>query len=95
MLGAAKFISGRYAEAIEAYRRNVAQGGPMGPTMLHVWAASYVAAGRMDEARKTADELLKFFPEFSLSRFRMLHMYRKPEDTQRLIGYLRQAGLPD
>ena len=63
--------------------------------MLHVWAASYVAAGRMDEARSTANELLKFLPEFSLSRFRMLHMYRKSEDSQRLIGYLRKAGLPE
>ena len=95
LLGASKFISGRYEEAIEAYRRNVAQGGPIGLPMLHVWAASYVAAGRIEEARKTADELLKFFPEFSLNRFRMLHMYRKPEDTKRLIGYLRQAGLTD
>ena len=95
LLGISKFISGRYEEAIEAYRRNVAQGGPIGPPMLHVWAASYVAAGRMEEAHRTANELLKFFPEFSLSRFRMLHMYRKPEDSQRLIGYLRQAGLPE
>ncbi len=95
LLGSSKFISGRYEEAIEAFGRNVAQGGPIAPPMLHVWAASYAAAGRMEEARRTANELLKFLPEFSLSRFRMLHMYKKTEDTQRLTGYLRQAGLPE
>jgi adenylate cyclase len=95
LLGISKFVSGRYEEAIEVYRRNVARGGPIGLPMLHVWVACYVATGQMEEARSTADELLNFFPQFSLSSFRMLHMYRKPEDTQRLIGYLRQAGLPD
>ena len=63
--------------------------------MLHVWAASCVAAGRMEEARGIARELLKFLPEFSLKRYRMLHMYKNEEDSQRLIGYLRKAGLPD
>ena len=95
LLGSSKFNSGRYEDAIEAFSRNAAQGGPIAPPMLHVWAASYAAAGRMEEARRTANELLKFLPEFSLSRFRMLHMYKKPEDTQRLIGYLRKAGLPE
>ncbi len=63
--------------------------------MLHAWAAAYVAAGRMKEARDTADELLKFFPDFSLKRYRMLHMYKSEEDSQRLVGYLRKAGLPE
>ena len=95
LLGISQFIAGRYSEAIEAYRRNVAQGGPMGAPMLHPWAAAYVAAGRMEEARETANELLKFFPDFSLKRYRMLHIYKSEEDSQRLIGYLRQAGLPE
>ncbi len=63
--------------------------------MLHVWVAAYVAAGRMDEARDTATELLNFFPEFSLKRYRMLHIYKNEEDSERLIGYLRKAGLPE
>ncbi len=95
LLGISKFIAGRYVEAIEVYKRNVAQGGPIGLPMLHVWAASCVAAGRMEEARGIARELLKFLPEFSLKRYRMLHMYKNEEDSQRLIGYLRKAGLPD
>ncbi len=95
LLGISQFIAGRYSEAIEAYRRNVAQGGPMGAPMLHPWAAAYVAVGRMEEARDTANELLKFFPEFSLKRYRMLHIYKREEDSRRLVGYLRQAGLPE
>lgn len=67
----------------------------MGPSMLHCWVAAYVAEGRIDEARVTANELLKFFPEFSLNRYRMLHIYKNKEDSQRLIGYLSKAGLPE
>ncbi len=63
--------------------------------MLHAWVAAYVAEGRMEEARETAKELLRFFPEFSLKRFRMLHIYKNDEDSQRLIGFLRMAGLPE
>ena len=51
--------------------------------------------GRIDEARATAEQLLTFYPEFSLERYRMLHMYKNKEDSQRLIGYLREAGLPE
>ncbi|MEE8636109.1 MAG: tetratricopeptide repeat protein, partial [Acidiferrobacterales bacterium] len=95
LLGIAKFLAGRYAEAIEAFKRNVARGGPMGASMLHPWVAAYVAEGRIEEAHDTAKELLTFFPEFSLKRFRMLHIYKNEEDSQRLIGYLRKAGLPE
>ncbi len=95
LLGVARFAAGRYGAAIEAFKRNVAQGGPMGPSMLHCWVAAYVAEGRIDEARVTANELLEFFPEFSLNRYRMLHIYKNKEDSQRLIGYLSKAGLPE
>ncbi len=54
LLGIAKFIAGRYAEAIEAFKRNVARGGPMGAPMLHFWVAAYVAEGRIEEAHDTA-----------------------------------------
>ncbi len=67
----------------------------MGASMLHPWVAAYVAEGRIEEAHDTAKELLRFFPEFSLKRFRMLHIYKNEEDSQRLIGYLRKAGLPE
>jgi adenylate cyclase len=95
LLGNACCAAGRYGEAIEAFKRNVAQGGPMGAPMLHSWVAALVAEGRLDEARATANELLKFFPEFSLKRYGMLHMHKNKEDSQRLIGYLREAGLPE
>ena len=95
LLGAAKCAASKYGAAIEAFNRNAAQGGPMGPTMLHCWAAAYMTEGRIDEARATAEQLLTFYPEFSLERYRMLHMYKNKEDSQRLIGYLREAGLPE
>ena len=67
LLGISKFNAGRYSEAIDTYKRNVAQGGPVGAPMLHVWVAAYVAAGRINEARENregvAEILSRVLPE--------------------------------
>ena len=95
LLGTAKLMAGKYVEAIDAFERNVARGGPMGPPMLHGWAAAYVAEGRIEEAQKTAVDLLKFLPEFSLKNFRFLYMYKNDEDRSHVIGLLRKLDLPE
>jgi adenylate cyclase len=95
ILGIARCAAGKYAEAIEAFERNGAQGGPMGAPMLISWVAAYVAEGRLDEARATAARLIVFVPEFSLKSYGMLHRYKNKEDSERLIRLLRKAGLPE
>ena len=67
----------------------------MGPSMLHGWAAAYVGEGRIEEAQKTAVDLLKFLPEFSLKNFRFLYMYKNDEDRSHVIGLLRKLDLPE
>jgi hypothetical protein len=56
---------------------------------------SYSATGRMAEAKEPEQALLGFLPGYSLSRYRLLHMFKNPEDTERMIAALRKAGLPE
>ena len=94
-MGVVCFCAGRYEEAIDAFKRNVERGGPLAPPALAFRTASFIAAGYSEEANRSAQELLAFFPAFSLSRFRMFYLFKKSGDTERLIGALRKAGLPD
>lgn len=95
VMGVVCFCAGRYEEAIDAFKRNVERGGPLAPPALAFRTASFIAAGYSEEANRSAQELLAFFPAFSLSRFRMFYLFKKSGDTERLIGALRKAGLPD
>jgi len=95
VLGVVCFCAGRYEESIEAFKKNVERGGPLAPPALAFRTASYSAAGQMEEAKASAKVLLNFLPAFSLARFRMLHMFKNPADTERVIWALRNVGLPD
>jgi adenylate cyclase len=50
-------------------------------------------AGREDEARVAAAEVLKLNPKFSLERFVKIHPYKDPSMRERYINSLRKAGL--
>jgi adenylate cyclase len=95
VLGIACVCAGRYDEAIDAFRRNIERGGPIAAPALTFRTAAFAAAGHVEEAKTSAQELLTFFPAFSLARYRMLYLFKKPEDTDRIIAALREAGLPE
>jgi adenylate cyclase len=95
MLGIVCFCAERYEEAIDAFKRNMDRGGPLAPPALAFRTASYSAAGYDEEAKVSAQALLDFFPGFSLAQVRMLYMFKNPDDTERVIGALRKAGLPE
>jgi len=50
-------------------------------------------AGREDEARTQAAELLRIDPKFSLERFAKTLTYKNQTEIDRYIGALRKAGL--
>lgn len=56
-------------------------------------AAVYSLAGRDDEARTEAAEVLKLNPEFSLQRWEKSLRYKYQEDQKRFINALSKAGL--
>jgi len=84
---------GRYDEAIAAYERSIA----LAPKFLwpHVFLVdAYVSAGRMDEAKAKAREVVQFAPSFSVDRFLGLFVwYRDPSFLKDYAENLRISGL--
>jgi tetratricopeptide (TPR) repeat protein len=91
-LGMAYFMKGAYPTALEHLKRE----SNLGPLYtLTFLAATYAELGQIDEARATVARILKAKPEASLALIRALWPFRYEADTERLIGALRKAGLPD
>jgi tetratricopeptide (TPR) repeat protein len=94
ILGISRFVAEAYEEAIDAFRRNLERGGPIGVPALAGLTASYAATGRAEEAQASARELLEFFPDFSIPRSGAVFIL-STEASERLGGFLRMAGLPE
>jgi hypothetical protein len=58
-----------------------------------VLASSYQLAGREEEARTAAGELLKINPAFSLERLAKTTSHKDRAVAERFIEALRKAGL--
>ena len=95
ILGITCFVSGRYAEAIDVFQRNIDRGGPIGPPALAFRTAALAVEGRKDAAQESVRELLGFFPGFTLSGFNMLRVFRDADVMQRTLSALRETGLPE
>jgi adenylate cyclase len=95
MLGSGSFIAGRYEDAIEAYERNTAHGGPTGAPNLLNWAAACGITGRLEEARKLVHEVLSEHPSLSLANVQDVRTGFSDLDLERLRDGLRKAGLPE
>ncbi len=91
-LGISYTLMGQYDEAItwceKAVRRE--------PNSLFArlfLAAAYSRAGRNEEARIEAAEVLRINPKFSLEKFAKSLTYKNQEDVERTVSALRKAGL--
>ena len=91
-LGISYILTRQYDEAItwceKAVRRE-----PNSLLARLFMAAVYSLAGRDEEARIEAAEVLRINPKFSLEKFAKSVTYKNQEDQERLIGALRKAGL--
>ena len=91
-LGWACFTAGLYEESIANMKKAIEKYGSL--TSRDPWLiASYSKLGRMEEARESALHWLKTDPNFSLASWTFGSMYRRHEDSERLLGALRKAGL--
>jgi adenylate cyclase len=91
-LGISYCWTGQYEEAIKWCERAVREA----PNSLfaHLFMAmAYSLAGRDEEARVAAAEVLRIHPRFSLEKFAKKVGYKNQEDKERLIIALRKAGL--
>ncbi len=84
--------TGRYEEAISLVKKAIER-EPRDIISHIILTATYGMAGREEEARVAADEILKINPHFSLERFVKIHPYKDPVMRDRYYNSLRKAGL--
>jgi TolB-like protein/Flp pilus assembly protein TadD len=84
----------RYDEAIAVFKRAIEQDSKdfFAYLMLSV---TYTLAGREEEARETAEEVLRINPKFSVEHLEKTTPFKNPSHTARLTNAMRKAGLPD
>ena len=95
ILGMVCFCAGRYDESINTFRRNMERGGPIGPPALAFLTAAYTISGQTSAASDATDKLLSFFPNFTITGFRMPEFLQDRQVGERLLKALREAGLPE
>ena len=91
-LGLAYFSTGRYEEGIKTCEEAVRQEPESLYARLEL-AAVYSLAGRDEEARVEAAEVLRMHPKFSLEEFGKRFTAKSQEGKERYLGALGKAGL--
>jgi adenylate cyclase len=91
-LGGVLWMTGRYEEAVSAFKK-VIQRSPNHITVHLGLAATYIMMNREKEARAEAAEILRIDPSFSLDRFAKVYPYKDQSVTDNLINACRKAGL--
>ncbi len=96
MYGRAAFLAGRYEEAMNAYERNSARGGPSYYRQMLVWAAACSLSGNLERAREVVQDALREHPGLSVANILDQAL---PETSdlifEKLREGLRKAGLPE
>jgi adenylate cyclase len=91
-LGFAYNLTGQYEKAIEACRKAIG----VEPENLYshvVLTTAYSLAGREEEARSEASEVLRINPKFSLEHFAKTMPFKNDTDKDPIITALHRAGL--
>ena len=89
--GVAMFMMSNYVEAIENIQSSFDSSPHFVPAALYL-AASHALAGNQSEAEAVVERINQFSPSYQLSDG-FLTQFKIPEDRERFIGGLRQAGL--
>jgi len=95
ILGMAYFTAGRYEDTISTIKQNYASLARKGHLILCFLAASYAAIGQDEEAQEVMNVFLEKHPNFSLSSYPHLRLYKRTEDRDRYEKLLRKAGMPE
>ena len=92
ILGASYRLIGRFDEAISELKKAVAYSP--NELMAHVTlAGAYAEAGRLEEARAEAAEVMRISPTFSIENQARVTPYKNQDHSNRLVEALRKAGL--
>lgn len=88
------FIDGHYQRAEAALSSSERERKSSEPVWTYL-AAARALLGRKEEAAKTIADLLDKYPNSSIEYYRARYNYfRHPEDLERLLAGLSEAGLP-
>lgn len=93
-LGRAYYLTGRYDEAIEALEKARERNENALPVRLHL-AASYVQAGRLDDAEWEAEQIIVLNPSETVTHTKQSYPVFDEKLKQRFLQDLRKAGLPE
>jgi adenylate cyclase len=92
--GNAYYMLGRYEDAVSPLRESAWHMPNLRITPLWL-AAALAQLGQLDEARAAADEVRRIEPDFTIDRWKLTAVYKRPKDSERLFDGIRKAGLPD
>jgi adenylate cyclase len=94
ILGLAYFHAGRYEEAIAAHKKSLNR-APNDILSRLALTTAYSWAGRLEEARAQAAEVLRINPKFCVEERAKMGLYKNQADLERYLEGLRKAGLPE
>ncbi len=88
------YLLGRHGETLPLLRRLIDSGVETLPGYLQI-IANYSALGLVEEARQVVPALMEVSPSFSLTHVPRYTPFKNPQDLNRFVGLLREAGLPE
>ena len=92
-IGSAHEVAQDYDQAAAFYRRALEE-RPNASWIYRNLASSLSGAGRVDEARQAFAEVMRFYPDLTMSRFKEAMVF-SPAVLDRMAENLRKLGLPD
>ena len=91
--GSSYELLGEYDKAVEMYRRGLLE-RPNARWLYRHLAGALSGAGRIEEANAAVAELLRSYPDFTISKFRQAMVFTFGA-TDRMAENLRRLGLPE
>jgi len=92
-MGSAHEVAQEYDKAAAFYRRALEE-RPNASWIYRNLASSLSGAGRVEEAKQAFAELMRSYPDLTISKFKQAMVF-SPAVLDRMAGNLRRLGLPD
>jgi TolB-like protein/class 3 adenylate cyclase/Tfp pilus assembly protein PilF len=91
--GTAHAVAGKYEQAIALCRRSLDE-NPMFSSAQRVLTISLALAGRLEEATRAREDLMKLEPNLTITEWRRRHPGSASEHADRFAEALAMAGMP-
>lgn len=95
ILGMSYYTAGRYEDAIAVISPKYDYVARKGHLILCFLAASYAAINQEEKAREVMKVFLQHHPDFTLSTYPHIRLYKRATDRERYTEFLRKAGMPE